>query len=62
MVETALSHEQLIADIAQTVTGCGKAAFWWQGQLSFVVELPHGDHRGRHGDRGNGRGADADPR
>jgi L-ascorbate metabolism protein UlaG (beta-lactamase superfamily) len=39
MVEIALSHDQLIADITSTVTAYGKAAFWWLGQLSFVVKL-----------------------
>lgn len=39
MAEIALSHQQLIVDIASTVTVYGKAAFWWLGQLSFVVKI-----------------------
>ncbi len=39
MVEIALSHEELIADITATMTAHGKAAFWWLGQLSFVVKM-----------------------
>lgn len=39
MAEIALSHQQLIADIASTVTAYGRAAFWWLGQLSFVVKI-----------------------
>lgn len=36
--EIAQEHEQLLADIAQTHTETGKAAFWWMGQHTFIVK------------------------
>ena len=39
MAEVALSHERLIAEISSTELVHGKAAFWWLGQLSFVVKV-----------------------
>jgi L-ascorbate 6-phosphate lactonase len=38
MAEVALSHGALIDDINATELVHGKAAFWWLGQLSFVVK------------------------
>src|ERR1700722_17627021 len=36
--EIAQEHEKLLADIAGTVPGPGKAAFWWMGQHTFIVK------------------------
>ncbi|MCA1597198.1 MAG: MBL fold metallo-hydrolase, partial [Chloroflexi bacterium] len=38
MVEIALTHEKLIADIASTDTPPGQGAFWWLGQHTFIVK------------------------
>ena len=39
MADVALSHERLIAEINATELMDGKAAFWWLGQLSFIVKI-----------------------
>jgi len=36
--EVAQEHEVLLADIESTVTGPGRAAFWWMGQHTFIVK------------------------
>jgi len=39
MAEVARSHQELLRDINGTKLVHGKAAFWWLGQLGFVVKL-----------------------
>lgn len=39
MAQVAQAHDELLADIDSTETVHGKAAFWWLGQLSFVVKV-----------------------
>ena len=41
MAEVARSHQELLHDINATALVDGKAAFWWLGQLSFVVKVGH---------------------
>lgn len=38
MAEIAQEFEALLNDIARTETRAGRAAFWWLGQLTFVVK------------------------
>jgi len=39
VAHVAQAHDELLADINSTETVDGKAAFWWLGQLSFVVKV-----------------------
>ncbi len=39
MAHVAQAHDELLADINSTETVDGKAAYWWLGQLSFVVKV-----------------------
>jgi L-ascorbate metabolism protein UlaG (beta-lactamase superfamily) len=41
MAEVARSHRDLLREIDATELVHGKAAFWWLGQLGFVVKLGH---------------------